>query len=250
MGVIFGSARIDERGKLTGGKVGDNKQSGSGNDYKGEVSMQEGYIHSKGWVILRPKTDDLANKLAYAMQIACNNKHLGYDQNNRLGVMTHGIETTVDTECDCSALVRACLKYCGINVGNFTTAKAATVISGSGKFNIVTFTSLSKVQTGDILVTKTRGHIVICIAGVARPIKTTVVVAKPTIKKGSKGTEVKNLQNNLNSLMNAGLSVDGSCGNLTVEAIKAFQKKYHNHYGLTIDGVYGSASYTVMKTLL
>jgi hypothetical protein len=108
MSIIFGSARIDERGKLTGGKVGDSKQSGSGNDYKGEVSMQKGYVHSKGWVILRPKTDDLANRLAYAMQIACNNKHLGYDQSNRLGVMTYGIDSTKDTECDCSSLVRAC----------------------------------------------------------------------------------------------------------------------------------------------
>ena len=246
MEIIFGSARIDERGKLTGGKVGDNKQSGSGNDYKGEVSMQPGYVHSKGWVILRPKTDDLANRLAYAMQIACNNKHLGYDQNNRLGVMKYGIDTTVNTECDCSALVRACLKYCGINVGNFTTATAATVISGSGYFNIVSFTSLNEVQTGDILVTKTRGHIVICVAGVARPVKTAVVVAKPTIKKGSKGTEVKNLQSNLNSLMNAGLSVDGNCGTNTVNAIKKFQKKY----GLTVDGSYGPASYKKMKELL
>lgn len=173
MSVIFGSARNDSRGKISGDKAGDNKQT-IVNDYKGEVSMQPGYVHSKGWVILRPKTDDLANRLAYAMQIACNNKHLGYDQNNRLGVMKYGIETTVNTECDCSALVRACLKYCGINVGNFTTATAATVISGSGYFNIVSFTSLNKVQTGDILVTKTRGHIVICIAGVARPSKSNI----------------------------------------------------------------------------
>ena len=34
MSVIIGSARIDERGKITGGSVGDQKQS-SRPDYKG-----------------------------------------------------------------------------------------------------------------------------------------------------------------------------------------------------------------------
>lgn len=167
MSTVFGSARHDENGKYSGGAVGDSLQTAV-NDYSGEVSMQAGYVHSKGWVILRPKTDDLANRLAYAMQIACNNKNIGYDQGNRLGIMTYGIGTATKTECDCSSLVRACLKYCGVTVGNFTTANAVSTILGSGQFNQKTFTSLSAVQTGDILVTKTKGHIVICIAGVAR----------------------------------------------------------------------------------
>ena len=40
MGVIIGSARIDERGKISGGAAGD--QTGS------EVSTQAFYVHSKG----------------------------------------------------------------------------------------------------------------------------------------------------------------------------------------------------------
>lgn len=167
MSIVFGSARHDENGKYSGGAVGDSLQTAV-NDYSGEVSMQTGYVHSKGWVILRPKSDDLANKLAYAMQVACNNKNIGYDQGNRLGIMTYGIETATKTECDCSSLVRACMKHCGVTVGNFTTANAVSTILGSGKFTQVAFTSLSAVQTGDILVTKTKGHIVICIAGAAR----------------------------------------------------------------------------------
>lgn len=258
MKIIFGSARIDENGKLTGGKAGDNKQSGSGNDYKGEVSMQEGYVHSKGWVILRPKTDDLANRLAYAMQIACNNKHLGYDQGNRLGVMTYGIESTTDTECDCSSLVRACLKYCGINVNNFTTANAATTIVNSGYFTRVAFTSLSAVHTGDILCTKTKGHIVICILGVARGVVATTkpTLASPTIKKGVQGIHVAYLQQDLNYLyaigfikLKAVLDEDGDCGTNTVNAIKVFQEKV-GFKGKDIDGSYGPASYAKMKALL
>ncbi len=246
MGVIFGSARNDSKGKLSGDKAGDNKQT-TVNDYKGEVSLQPGYVHELGWVILRPKSDDLANRLAYAMLISCNNKHLGYDQSNRLGVMKYGIESTVDTECDCSSLVRACLKYCGINVGNFATDGAVTVIASSGQFTIEQFTSLNYVRTGDILVTKTKGHIVICVEGIQRPIKVNKPnVAKPVIKKGSKGDEVKNLQRDLNYLMNASLVIDGDMGNKSVNALKEWQKKY----SLVVDGSYGNKSYAKMKELL
>ena len=37
--IIIGSAKIDEHGKATGGKAGDQKQKTSP-DYKGEVAMQ------------------------------------------------------------------------------------------------------------------------------------------------------------------------------------------------------------------
>jgi hypothetical protein len=182
------------------------------------------------------------------MQIACNNKHLGYDQSNRLGVMTYGIDSTKDTECDCSSLVRACLKYCGINVNNFTTSNAATTIVNSGYFTKVAFTSLSAVQTGDILCTKTKGHIVICIAGVARgaAVPTKPMVASPTIKKGVQGIHASYLQRDLNYVLGTNLVADGVVGAKTVEAIKQFQKMV----GLKADGVYGPASYAKMKALL
>ena len=38
--IMIGSARINERGKLSGGVAGDQKQVSSANDTKGEVSMQ------------------------------------------------------------------------------------------------------------------------------------------------------------------------------------------------------------------
>ena len=47
-------------------------------------------------------------------------------------------------------------------------------------------------------------------------------------------------------MMNAGLDLDGSCGPKTVEAVKAFQKKY----GLAVDGSFGSASRGKMTSLL
>ena len=91
--IMIGSARIDERGKLSGGVAGDQKQVSSSNDTKGEVSMQPFYVHSKGWYILRPKSSTLAAKMAERMIAACNNKNIGYDQGNRLGVIIYGIDT-------------------------------------------------------------------------------------------------------------------------------------------------------------
>lgn len=72
MAVIIGSARIDERGKASGGKAGD--QTGK------EVSTQNWYKHSKGWVLLRPKDPEKAAKIAQAMRAACANDNIGYDQ--------------------------------------------------------------------------------------------------------------------------------------------------------------------------
>ena len=56
-----------------------------------------------------------------------------------------------------------------------------------------------------------------------------------TVKKGSKGTDVKHVQNFLNWCIKAGLKVDGVCGSKTVSAIKAFQRQY----GLKQDGAFG-----------
>ena len=155
--VVIGSARIDENGNIKGGKAGD--QTGK------EVSTQAFYMHSKGWVGFKAKDSTLAEKLAKGMQIACDNPNLGYDQNERLGVVRNGIESKVKTECDCSSLVRAVLKYAGVEVCNFTTATAKAVIMATGLFYEVKINSAADVTNGMILCTKTKGHIVIVISG-------------------------------------------------------------------------------------
>ena len=43
----IGSARIDERGKATGGQKGDQKQT-STPDFKGEVARQDFYVSKQG----------------------------------------------------------------------------------------------------------------------------------------------------------------------------------------------------------
>ena len=71
-------------------------------------------------------------------------------------------------------------------------------------------------------------------------------VATATLKKGSKGENVKTLQRNLNEVMDTDIKVDGSFGAITETTVKAFQKKY----GLVVDGSYGPKSAAKMRELL
>ena len=160
MSVIIGSARHDEHGNCySGGKSGD--QTGQ------EVSTQKFYNHSKGWNVLRAKDNKVAEKLAEAMKIACGNKNIGYDQSERYGVIKHGINTKVKTECDCSSLVRACIIYAsGKDVGDFNTSNERSVILKSGLFDDMgTYKVGDTLYNGDILVTRTKGHTVIVVSG-------------------------------------------------------------------------------------
>ena len=160
MAVIIGSARHDEHGNCySGGKAGD--QTGQ------EVSTQKFYNHSKGWNVLRAKDNKVAEKLAEAMKIACDNKNIGYDQSERYGIIKHGINTKVKTECDCSSLVRACIIYAsGKDVGDFNTSNERSVILKSGLFKDVgSYEQGDTLYNGDILVTRTKGHTVIVVSG-------------------------------------------------------------------------------------
>ena len=160
MAVIIGSARHDEHGNCySGGKAGD--QTGQ------EVSTQKFYNHSKGWNVLRAKDNKVAEKLAEAMKIACGNKNIGYDQSERYGVIKHGINTKVKTECDCSSLVRACIIYAsGKDVGDFNKSNERSVILKSGLFEDVgSYKQGDTLYNGDILVTRTKGHTVIVVSG-------------------------------------------------------------------------------------
>lgn len=164
MDVIIGSARIDENGKIKGGKAGDNNCR--------EVSTQKYYNSSKGWVGLRAKNPNTAAKLAEAMLEACNNNNIGYDQNQRLGVITmireYGslAEIKEKTEADCSSLVRACvIQATGIDPGNFNTSTEKKMLLATGLFEEVKISSANDCMTGDILVTKTKGHTVIVTKG-------------------------------------------------------------------------------------
>lgn len=250
MSLIVGSARIDENGNLKNGKAGD--QTGK------EVSTQAYYTHKKGWYIFRPKSVAHANALATAMKQACDNNKIGYDQNERNGVITqlkkYGSldKIATATECDCSSLVRACIiQATGKDVGNITTANEASVLEASGLFEAKkSVTGEGMLYNGDILVTKTKGHTVIVVSGRARSTATTSntsTATKSYLSKGDKGNGVKTMQT---MLIACGYScgsygADGDFGSGSNKALRKFQ----GDYGLTVDGKYGSKSKAKLESV-
>lgn len=158
--IEVGSARIDESGNISGGRAGDQT--------KREVAIEPYYSHPKGWYMLRAKDSDKARKIGLAMIEACLNDNIGYDQSGRYGVIEclkiYGRLAKINkpTEADCSSLVRACCIQAGINVGDFNTSSEVAVLEKTGAFHkAVAVTPNTKLQAGDILVTRSKGHTVI-----------------------------------------------------------------------------------------
>lgn len=260
--IVIGSARIAENGRATGGQAGDQKQT-STPDYKGEVSMQEFYVSSKGWYVIRPKSKTHAKKIAERMEAACNNPNIGYDQGGRYGVIKNGIDTKKKTEADCSSLIREIIiEATGKDPGDFNTASEPAALEKTGLFEKkFTYSYKSQLCTGDILVTKTKGHTAVVVKGKSRaPEK--LRAAKPTLRKSDTGDEVRMLQRDLDHLGFVGkdgknLSIDGDFGSNTEHAVKSFQKGRIIKVGilkrvekLKVDGIYGKKTYKAMKNAL
>lgn len=171
MTIYIGSARIGSNGKATGDKAGDQKQTFKP-DYKGEVSMQTlaSFVCGRKLYIIRAKKASHAKALAVCMKTACNNYHLGYDQNGRLGVITYGVSTMINTECDCGTLVRECVKEaCGVDPGNFDTSNEVDCLEATGLFEkAIVYNAKTKVYEGDIFATQTKGHTGVCTDGYLR----------------------------------------------------------------------------------
>ncbi len=242
MAVKIGSARIDENGKTHGGRAGD--QNGR------EVSTQSWYKHKKGWRVLRCKNAEKAEKIARAMQAACENANIGYDQYQRLTLYDLAkrvdfdpARITTPCETDCSALVRVCLAYAGIMVESFRTPNEASVLLRSGEFIELAeerYTDQSTyLRRGDILVTRTQGHTVVVLSNGSKAETTpTEETPRTTLKRGMKGEDVRALQQ---LLIERGYALprygaDGEYGAETERAVRAFQ----TDQGLESDGEYGA----------
>lgn len=253
MAVKAGSARIDENGRAHGGKAGD--QTGK------ELSVQSWYRHSKGWRVLRCTDSAKAEKIAAAMEAACRNRNIGYDQYERLTL--YNLAKAVDfdpakvvkpCETDCSALVRVCLAFAGIATENFRTPTQAKAMLATGQFVELTdkkYTDSSDyLRRGDVLVTRTQGHTVVVLSNGSKADASEVELqlGDRLLKKGMSDSDVRELQQNLLKLGYAlpKYGADGDYGAETVEAVKAFQKKS----GLDADGVYGSNTHKSLTSAL
>lgn len=156
MAVKIGHAHSDENGRASGGATGD--QTGR------EVVIQDWYLRSGGWtIVFRPKDAKAAEKIAKAMEQACVNNNIGYDQGQRTTLYTKAKELKWDLskvkdkcECDCSSLVAVCVNAAGISVNkNMYTGSQKVLLEATGKFKVLTdkkyLTKSEYLKRGDIL---------------------------------------------------------------------------------------------------
>lgn len=156
MTVKIGHASLDENNKAKGGIAGDQTSK--------EVRIQDWYLRSKGWsVVFRPKERSVAEKIAKAMEQACHNNNIGYDQGQRTTLYRLAEKVNWDLskvaekcECDCSSLVAVCLMAAGIRVSkDMYTGNQMSVLQATNRFNILSgaeyLTKSDYLQRGDIL---------------------------------------------------------------------------------------------------
>lgn len=243
--VYIGSARIDERGRASGGQAGD--QTGK------EVSTQNWYDHSKGWIVLRPKDGAKAQKIAKGMRSACDNPNIGYDQTNNQSlwnlVKDKGFDPAkADKPCetDCARLVRVCCAYAGIMADDFYTATEATVLMRTGEFIKLTDSKYTDAPdylgAGDILVTRSKGHTVVVLSNgkyydgsADEPER---ALGDRILRDGDYGADVIELQTRLKAVGYDPGEIDGEFGPNTESAVKALQTAA----GIAVDGEFGPDS--------
>lgn len=131
MAVKIGHASIDENGKVSGGKAGD--QTGK------EICIRSWY--SKPWNVYLECTDkEVAHKAASIMECICFDDNYGYDQGQRVTgynniVKNNGSVHGAKGEFDCSSLVSAAYKLAGLNISvSNTTRSLRKALLATGKF--------------------------------------------------------------------------------------------------------------------
>ena len=264
MAVIIGSARSDERGKITGGKAGDQKNGK-------EVSTQSWYKHSKGWRVFVCTVPEMRPIMADLMQQACDNNNIGYDQYQRTTLSkllpaANYIIKNVKTKCetDCSRLVidiiNCAFKQLGIDaeIGNGNTSTLPNLLLRSGYFEELKGSkytdSADYLPAGTILCTKTKGHVVMTITAGS---KATTLLPNPEkeynlgdriLKNGMEGADVKELQSLLIQ-MDYDLGkwgADGDFGDATETAVIAFQRRMK----IGVDGEVGPETLKALEAAL
>lgn len=242
MAVYQLGASIDENGKITGGKAGN--QSGK------ELRREVWNLYKRGCYIIRAKDPAVRKKIALAARRAVKNRNIGYDQIQRNTlwnkVKGKGYDpglASEPVETDCSALVRVCCAHAGIVVDDFNTSTERKRLMATGQFDLLDADKYCKDPTGDYLlegdiaVTRKKGHTVVIDndgrrEGISPPEK------RPMLRKGSKGSYVKEVQSALRKWSKNALpryGVDGDFGKETDEWVRFFQRAYD----LEVDGIVG-----------
>lgn len=157
MEVLFSGACQDENGKYWNGKAGDQTRK--------EVRTRTAYNHNYGWRIFRYPVPEIAYWIGTNARVIADNDNYGYDQWDRLTgyeeakkVGWEPANVTTPCELDCSSMVRTVIA-CALekDIPNFNTENEPMVLLSLGFYEI-TGTALNKLQKGDIVCTKKKGH--------------------------------------------------------------------------------------------
>ena len=172
--VTIGSARHDEFGGIGYGK---NVQPGDQTGH--ECETQDWYLHDYGWVLIRPKSADVAEYIAHNTESICANDNIGYSQphdqtlyaiSKPLGFDASKVDTPCET--DCARAERVNIAYAGVQTGNqtlidcpdFYTGNEISVLQRTGEFDIYYDAKYTQspdyLRRGDILCTPKQGHTV------------------------------------------------------------------------------------------
>ena len=209
MSILIGHASLDENRRANSGVAGDQT--------KKEVCTRTWY--NKPWTaVIRPKDSTAAEKIAKAMEQACANDNIGYDQYQRTTLYTLAkannwdiSKITTACECDCSSLVSVCVNAAGISVSkDIYTGNEQSALKATGKFDIYTDSkyigSGSYLKRGDILLGK--GHTAIVLTDGDKATENSVANVETISKPHS--TAVATTVKAIDSARNFLKSLDGT----------------------------------------
>lgn len=258
MAVYIGHASIDERGKAKGGAAGD--QTGK------EVYKRTWY--SKPWhTVFRAKSATVAEKIAKAMEQACANNNIGYDQYQRTTLYTLAkakgwdiSKVTTKCETDCSALVAVCCNAAGVTVSkDIYTGNQTAALKATGKFTIYTESKYvggsSYLKRGDILLGNGHTAIVLSDGDKVTVAKNETVATNKTesflpargyFMKGDVSANVGKIASFMRNTFPAYTSekaLGNTYGDNLIKAVKEFQKRS----GLEVDGYFGKLTLAELK---
>ena len=234
MSVKIGHASIDERGKIAGGKLGD--QTGK------EICIRDWY--DKGWDVYLECTDEsVANKAATYMEQICNDPNFGYDQKERnsgyVSIFRNGLKVKgAKGEFDCSSLVAACYKMAGLEINSIlTTSTLKRALLDTGVF--VAYTDSSHLLSGNAskrggVYLKAGSHVVMVTENIKKRPQNPYATPTTTVEFGETGICVRWVQWELRRLGHV-LAVTGDFESTTDRHVKDFQRVT----GLEVDGKVG-----------
>jgi hypothetical protein len=238
MSIKIGHASIDENGKISGGKTGD--QTGK------EICTRSWY--SKPWNVYLECTDKaLANKAADWMDKICVNDNFGYDQNERWtgynSIKKNGFEKAKG-EFDCSSLVITCYILAGLEIApDGYTGDMRKKLLKTGKF--VEYTDSSHLLKDELakrggIYLKEGSHVVMALED-----GKSNYVPSSAITPASSKTDIKWAQEKLNAVLSqiypkiddiVPLSIDGSYGPKTRIAVLMYWNALGWGKDMTDDG--------------